>query len=387
MVGMRAREPGNRLCPVCGLVCPGYDGGWTKRWRALDWGRCQVFIEAVVWRVRCPDHGVHAAAVPWARPRARHTRAFEQEAAWCATEMSASAATKLLRCSWRTIGAMTRRVLADLETGSGSDGLDRLTRIGIDEISYRRGHTYLVVVTDHDTRRLVWARPGRDRATVDSFFAQLGPERTRALTHVSSDSARWISGPVAVNAPHVIHCADPFHIVKWAGEALNLLRRKVWNDVRRRPGRNRPAIGEGKLVNKTTWALRKDPAAWTPNQQAAMAWVQATHPDLHRAWQLKEALRAVFSLAGVHAIALLDEWLVMARSSGLEEMTAVAAKITTHRTAIENSLMAGLTNALTEALNTRIRLITRRAYGFKDVHALIALAKLSIGLHKPLLPT
>ena len=99
---------------------------------------------------------------------------------------------------------------------AGTDGLDGLRRIGIDEISYRRGHQYLVVVVDHDTGRLVWARPGRDRASVEAFFNALGPERTAALTHLTSDAASWIARPVRSRAPHVIHAADPFHVVRWA---------------------------------------------------------------------------------------------------------------------------------------------------------------------------
>ena len=193
------------------------------------------------------------AAVPWARHGARHTYAFEQVAAWCAVEMSATAATRLLRCSWRTIGVMVARVLSDLKGASGSDGLDGLTRIGIDEISYRRGHKYVVVVVDHDRRRLVWARPGRDQATVEAFFDDLG-DRVQALTHISSDSAKWIARPIAARAAHVTHCADPFHIVRWAGEALDVIRRRIWNQVRTRVVRGRPATGHGKAMNKALWA-------------------------------------------------------------------------------------------------------------------------------------
>jgi transposase len=243
----------------------------------LDAGRVRVFLEARPVRVSCPDHGVVAAAVPWARHEARHTLGFEQLAAWCAAQMSASAATALLRCAWRTIGVMVARVAADLQAAAGHDGLDGLRRIGIDEVSYRRGHQYLVVVVDHDTRRLVWARPGRDRASVEAFFDALGPDRAAALTHVTSDSARWIARPVAARAPQAIHCADPFHVVRWAGEAVNLIRRRVWNAVRRTPaqggGRNKPAVGDGKTINIGTWALRKDPAGWTARQAAAMEWI------------------------------------------------------------------------------------------------------------------
>ena len=262
-----------------------------------------------------------------------------------------------------------------------------MTRIGIDEISYRRGHWYMTVIVDHDTRRLIWARPKRDKATVHTFFDDLGEERVQALTHITSDSAGWIADPVRRRVPHAIHCADPFHVVKWAGEALQDIRRDIWNEVRPRRGRNRMASGDGVPMRTALFALRKDPPDWTERQAAAMAWVQITHPRLFRAWRLKEALRAVFRLRGATAIAALDAWVAWARRSRLKEFVKVARTITSHRTSIDACLITGMNNALVESTNTKIRLIARRGYGFKNVHALIALTQLSLGHHKPQLPT
>ena len=140
VVDMRPRAHMARLCPHCWASCPRYDKGRVRRWRAMDWARVQVFVQAQVPRVSCVEHGVVTAAVPWARHEAWHTYAFEQAAAWFATQMSATGAAAWLRCSWRTIGTLVARVLEDLQAASGSDGLDGLARIGIDEISYRRGH-------------------------------------------------------------------------------------------------------------------------------------------------------------------------------------------------------------------------------------------------------
>ena len=89
------------------------------------------------------------------------------------------------------------------------------------------------MVVDHDTGRLVWAAPGRDRATLRTFFDQLGPERSAAITHVSADQADWIAEIVTERCPNAVQCADPFHVVKWATEALDEVRRQAWNDARR----------------------------------------------------------------------------------------------------------------------------------------------------------
>jgi transposase len=139
-----------------------------------------VFVVACVPRVSCAEHGVVVAAVPWARHGARHTMAFEQLAAWCAVEMSSSAAARLLRCTWRTIGQIVTRVVKDL---NDEDLLAGVRRIGVDEISYRRHYRYLLVVVDHDRRRLIHATDGAHPGSLHAFFDLLGEERTREITH------------------------------------------------------------------------------------------------------------------------------------------------------------------------------------------------------------
>jgi transposase len=98
--------------------------------------------------VRCPQHGVIVAAVPWARHGAGHTRAFDELVAWFATRMSKTALAQYLRLGWATVGAIIARVMADADAAAG-DRLEGITRIGVDEISYKRGHKYLQVTWNH----------------------------------------------------------------------------------------------------------------------------------------------------------------------------------------------------------------------------------------------
>src|SRR5450755_367841 len=138
---------------------------------------------------------------------------------------------ELMRVVWRSVGAILERVAA--EAVRQVDLLDGLRRIGIDEISYRKGQRYLTVVVDHHSGRLVWAAPGRDRKTVLPFFDALGEERCNQIELVSADMAAWISGPIAERVPDAIRCVDPFHVVMLATEALDDVRREVWNEARR----------------------------------------------------------------------------------------------------------------------------------------------------------
>jgi len=194
-------------CSRCDRRCRGYDqGDGRRRWRNLDLGTVRVYLEADAPRVRCAEHGVVVAAVPWARPGARCTTGFEDTCAWLSAHAAGSVVATLLRVTWRTVTAIVTRVVADL--AGQTDQLHGLRRIGIDEIAHRKGHRYLTVVVDHDTGRLVWAGPGRDMATLHRFFDALGETRSADLRHVSADGAEWIHTVVAKRAPGAVLCLD-----------------------------------------------------------------------------------------------------------------------------------------------------------------------------------
>jgi transposase len=380
VVTARPRKHLQGRCGVCARRCPGFDQGeGRRRWRALDLGTLKAFVEADVPRVRCPEHGVVVVAVPWARHGARHTRGFDDTAAWLAVHTSKQAVSQLLRVAWETVGRVVTRVTADAE--AACDRFDGLRRVGIDEISYKRGHKYLTVVVDHDAGRLVWAAPGRDAATLSRFFDALGPERCAKVRLVSADAAEWIALTVAARCPQAVLCADPFHVVKWATDALDEVRREVWNTARK--GGEVALAGE---LKGARWALWKNPEDLTRRQRGKLAWIARVNGRLYRAYLLKEQLRLVFKLKGVRATVLLEAWLGWARRCRIPVFVKLAKTITAHRSSIQAALTEGLSNGLVESTNTKIRLLTRVAFGFRSPNALIALAMLSVGGLCPPLP-
>ena len=367
-------------CSRCERRCAGYDSGdGRRRWRTLDLGTVKAFLEADAPRVRCPQHGVVVAAVPWARPGARCTRAFEDTCAWLAAHAAFTVIAALLRVSWRTVAAVVTRVVAEL--AGKTDRLDGLRRIGIDEIAHRRGHRYLTVVVDHDTGRLVWAAAGRNSETVRSFFDALGPRRSALLTHVSADGAEWIHSAVTERAPRAILGMDPFHVVAWATKALDEVRRGLWNELRS-AGKNDQAAS----LKGSRWALVKNPEDLTGEQRTTLAAIAITNKALYRAYLLKEQLRAVFAAKGEEGKQLLAGWLAWAKRSRLPGFVKLARTIEKYRPLIWNTLDHAMSNARVEATNTHLRVLTRRAYGFHSPEAMIAMAMLTRGGLCPELP-
>jgi len=380
VVSCRLRKSVRLRCGVCERRSGRYDsGGGRRRWRALDAGPVKVFIEADAPRVMCRDHGVTVAWVPWARHGAGHTRAFDDQVAWMVTHTSKSAVVELMRIAWRTVGAIAARVVADAR--AACDPFDGLERIGIDEISYRRGHKYLMVVVDHDTGRLVWAKAGHDRATLQSFFDELGAERAARIRLISADAAEWIGECATTNCENAVLCLDPFHIVRWASQALDVVRRWVWNTLRR--------LGMGdraKHLKGCRYALWKNPEDLTDRQATKLAGIAKHNQRLYRAYLLKEQLRLVFQHRGKKAIAMLDDWLAWARRSQIPAFVELYHRIKRHRDGIVASVTHGLSNGLTESVNTKLRLLTRMAYGFRSTDNLIALCLLDRGGYCPPLP-
>ncbi len=381
-----------RRCGICRRRCGGYDAGaGRRRWRALDLGTVRAVLEADAPRVRCPDHGVVVAAVPWARHAAGHTRFFDDQVAWLAVTCSKTAVCQLMRIAWRSVGAIVARVCADVD--AVSDRFAGLRRIGIDEISYKKGHKYLTIVVDHDSGLLVWAAEGHDAKTLGKFFTLLGEQRCQLITHVSADAADWVARAVERHCPQAVRCADPFHVIKWATDALDQARRDAWNQARAQAGKgwqdNRgrhTAQGHARALKHARWALWKNPENLTGRQQAKLEWIAKTDPRLYRAYLLKEGLRHVFKVKGDEGKEALDRWCSWARRCRIPSFVELSRTIRRHRPAIDAALDHGLSNALIESANTKIRLITRVAFGFKDPTALIALAMLSLGGYRPPLP-
>ena len=250
-----------------------------------------------------------------------------------------------------------------------------------ERISYRKGHRYLTVVVDHDTGRLVWAAPGRNKATVKKFFNQLGRSRTLKIRLVSADAASWIGDVVRSRALNAKLTMDAFHVIKWATDALDVVRRQVWNDARRA---GQTAIA--RELKGARYALWRNPEDLTARQAAKLADIARTNGPLYRAYLLKEQLRRVFALRGQAGIELLDRWLAWAQRCRIEAFVKLGRSIRRHRAAIDQMLITGTGNALVESTNTKLRVIHRRAYGFRTPEAMIALGMLALGGLCPPLP-
>lgn len=397
VVGLRRlrRRP---VCP-CGWKGRAVYDRSTRRWRHLDLGAVKLFLQAEIRRIHCRRcDRVRTEAVDWARPRARHTRDFEDVVAWLAQHTDKTTITKLLRTSWETVAAVVQRVVADHLDATRLEGI---YRIGVDEVSYRKGHRYLTVVADHDRDgAVVWAGDGHGSATLEAFYDRLGEAGCAALQAVSLDMGGGYKKASDAKAPGARQCVDPFHVIQLANRAVDAARREAWNRAGRgrprakrpwgRPPKGSPPLRNAAAdwVKNTRWALLKDPDDLKPSQIDVLHELRRSNNVLYRCWQLKEALRDLYRLRRKQdAPGHLEWWLAWACRSRIASFVHLSKTVRANRDRILAAVELGLSNSKLEGLNSKIRLINHRGYGHHSAAALIAMIYLCCGGITVELPT
>jgi len=362
-VCLRRKRP---VCSGCGARGLKIKDHRVKRWRHLDQGGLRCVIECDLRRLYCPGCGDLPEHVEWARSGARYTRDFDDVTAWLAQQMSQTQVTRLMRIGWETVGKILERVVAEkLDPGR----LDGLELIGVDEVSYGADHKFLTCVADHATGGIVWAAEGRNAASLKAFFDGLTDEQKVSIKAVSIDMSAGYENAIRDpdNLPHAQVCFDPFHVVQLGGKAADQVRRDEYN----RHGRS--STGEGRWIKGTRYSLLKDTAKQTPKQLLKLAEVVLTNKRMYRAFLLYGELRYIYRLPTDEAPERLDAWLAWASRSRLKPFVKLARTIRKHKTGVLAAIKLGLSNGRLEALSSKVRLLSHRAYGFHSADALIAM--------------
>ncbi len=221
-------------CPVCGVKCVSY--GWqksrTKRWRALDLSKNRFYIECEVPRVKCKEHGVRTQKIPWAFPDSDYTYAFDMQVAYCAAKLPTNFVARKYRIKWATVGNCVKRVQKNV-TIFQRNNYDNLRRIAIDEASWKKGYKYITTIMDLDTGEIVWAYEGFGDEVLALFFKTLTREQLDRIKYVVADGAQWITRQVTQHCKNAVRCIDPFHVVGWANDTLDTVRKRITEDTKK----------------------------------------------------------------------------------------------------------------------------------------------------------
>lgn len=351
------------MCSGCGVKGPGYDTLSPRRFEFVPlWGIAVFFLYAMR-RVNCGSCGVTVERVPWAEGKSHLTKAYAWFLASWAQRMSWQEVAKAFRCSWENVFHSVEKAV---EWGLAHRDLTGITRIGVDEVLWHRGYKFLTVVyqIDNGCRRLLWVGQDRTLKTMLRFFRWFGRDRSAALRFVCSDMWKPYLRVIAKKAAQALHVLDRFHIIAKMNKAID--------EVRAQEAKAMKAQGLTPVLKNTRWCLLKRPENLTPKQEVKLADLVRYNLKTVRSYLLKEDFQFFWEYRSPGwAVAFLDRWCARVLRSRIEPMKKVARTLQAHRLLLLNWFRAKgeLSSGAVEGMNNRLKVVTRRAYGFRTYRA------------------
>ena len=368
LVHLRAHGRSRPICSGCMQKRPGYDRQAERRFEFVPLWNIPVWFAYAPRRVKCPHCGVVVEAMPWAAGKSPITTTYAWFLASWAKVLSWTETARRFRTSWHVVFNAVRFAV---QWGRAHQNLDGIRSLGVDELSWKKGHKYLTVVyqIDHGCKRLLWIGRDRTAATFERFFDWLGEPRSKAIEFIASDMWKAFLGTAAKRASAAVHVLDRFHVMKLFSEAIDKVRRVEARSLRER--------GDKVTLTKTRWVLLKRQHHLTEVQHGRLAELLRANLRTVRAYLLKEDFHAFWGYASPGwAGRFLDRWTTDALRSRIEPFAKLARTLRKHRPQLLNWFRARHAFAMgaVEGFNNKARVATKMAYGFRSYdHAEIAL--------------
>jgi transposase len=360
----RIEQPRERLrCAQCGSDQVWAQGGVERTFRALPIGQRPTFIAFKVPRLFCLDCGkVRQVKIAFADPKKHYTHAFERYALELSRLMTIQAVADHLVIGWDTIKEIQAKYL---QRRFGKPKLHKLKQIAIDEINIGKGHRYLTVVLDLLSGAVVFVGDGKGVEALQPFWKRLRRSHAQIEAVATDMSAAYIRA-IRENLRRAVHVFDHFHVIKLYNEKLSAFRRWLFHQL--------TATGQ-RLLKGIRWLLLKNPENLDPTKKERQRLERALrlNAPLALAYYMKEDLRQIWmqptkSLARL----FLRDWIARARASDIRMLEQFADTLEEHQEGILNYYDYPISTGPLEGTNTKIQLMKRQAYGYRD-HAFFKL--------------
>jgi transposase len=343
-------------CPECGRACSIHDSAPERTWRHLDTMQFETLIRARTPRSECPEHGVKTMRVPWAAPQGRFTLHFEGFAIEvllaCA---SVKQACELLGIGWESAHELMKRAV---ERGLERRQLDHLKYLGLDEKSFKRGHSYISLLTDLEASRVLEVVADRTAAATDALWETLTVEQKASIEAVAVDMWEPFLQTIQKQVPEADIVHDKFHVAKYLGEAVDKVRRQEHKEL----------LAEGDETLKGTRQLwLYNPQNFSAEQREEFSGLKDLQLKVARAWAAKELFSKFWQYQEAGwARRFFKDWFGWVSRSRLKPMIDVARMLKRHLENLLTYLEHQITNAVTEGLNSKIQSLKSAARGFRN---------------------
>jgi transposase len=353
------RKNSQGRCGKCARSGPTHDHLPQRDFKFVPLWGLLVFLVYEPRRVDCRKCGIHVEAMPWADGKSPMTTVYMSFLATWARRLSWTETGRVFGASWDEVRRAVKWVV---EYGLNHRNLDGIQAIGVDEIQYRKGHKYLTLVyqIDASCRRLLWITESRTEKAIQSFFTWFGTARSQALRVVCSDMWKPYLKMIRHHAGQALNVLDKFHIVAHLNKAVDETRRRDAAELRRR--------GDHVTLKHTRWCLLKRPGNLTTQQAGRLRGLLRMNIRTVRAYLLKEDFNHFWTyVSPTWAGKFLDRWCRAVTRSRIVPMKAKARMLQSHRDLILNYFRAKkeFSSGVVEGLNTKVKLITRRAFGYR----------------------
>ncbi len=362
-VEIQPRANSRAICSHCGKKRAGYDRLPVRRFEFIPMWGCKVFFVYSPRRVDCPGCGISVERMPWVDGKRRLTEAYAWHLAGWAKRLSWKEVAEAFHTTWDHVFTSVERAV---NWGREHQDLSGVEAIGVDEIAWKRGHRYLTLVyqIDEHNKRLLWIGEKRTVKTLLRFFRWFGKERSQSLKYICSDMWKPYLKVIAKKAGNALNILDRFHIMTHLSKAID--------EVRAQEARELKEQGYEPILTKTRWLLLKKPENLTSTQGSKLAELLQYNLKSIRSYLLKEEFQLFWQYTSPYwAGVYLDKWCTKTMRSKIEPMKRVAKMLRRHQPLLMNWFKAKkqFSSGIVEGFNTKAKLTTRKAYGFRTYHA------------------
>lgn len=362
------RANGRPVCSGCGVKRPGYDRLAPRRFEFVPLWGIAVFLLYAMRRVDCPQCGVKVERVPWGDGKNQLATSYRWFLATWAKRLSWSEVAAIFQTSWDSVCRSVEHAVA---WGLPRRDLSGVSALGVDEVAWRKGHSYFTLVYDisGEAKRLLAVAEERTEASLRHCLGSLGADVCGAVQFVCSDMWRPYLTVIGERLTSAVHVLDRFHVMQKFGKALDEIRAEESKRLKR--------DGYEPVLTKSRWCLLKRPENLTDNQTVKLAELLTYNLRSVRAYLLREDFQRFWNyVSPAWAGKFLDEWTNRAMRSRLEPLKKIARTLRNHRPLILNWFRARgeISAGAVEGLNNKVKLTARKSYGFRTAH----IAKLAL---------
>ena len=358
------------LCPTCGRrgkivrVLP-----QLRSWRDLPVCGWTVWLKHCPREIQCPTHGRVVEEIPWADRYSRVTYRFEYAMLKYCQIMTQKAAAQLLHIPKSTLSDLLHRVVTRLRAGHRIRGLET---IGIDEISYAKGHKYATLVYDLERACVVWIGSGKRRKTIDRFFTEALSEYQRErIQWACCDMSDAYMGAIKHHCPNATLVLDRFHVVKALNNAVDEVRKQQWREAN---------ADDRKALKGLRWLLYRHSSTRSKQNTETLKALEKANNRIYRAWRLKDEFEQFWEYKAPWAAErFLNSWTTSALRSRLKPLRTFVKTLRQHFFGVLAFIESRITNAIAEGLNRIVQIVKNRASGFRTLDAFSDMIFLTVG--------